>query len=369
MPYLHRILLQPMNVALLLTWLAVWLSFSGVPPEQRAATSILMCVFLLAALLPQPRLRGHTWRVPVLLAVQTVSGLVLVYLAPRSGTTPVLLVVVAAQLGLAFSLRTCLWVLLLIDVALYLVLRETVGHGRALFTVLIYIGFQGFALLVGHYASNAERARDALSLVNADLLATRALLADSARDAERLRVARELHDVAGHKLTALKLNLRALASDPALAERDEVRIAQQLSSELLDDIRGLVQTIRDARGLDLDTALRALAAPLPKLQLELHIAPDVHVTDPAQAETLLRLTQESLTNAARHAGASHVRLVMTRGTDGIDILIEDDGKVKGTLKEGNGMAGMRERIAEAKGRFELGRTETGGLRIHASLPA
>ena len=48
------------------------------------------------------------------------------------------------------------------------------------------------------------------------------------RDAERLRVARELHDVAGHKLTAMKLNLRALASDPVFAARDEVRIAQQL---------------------------------------------------------------------------------------------------------------------------------------------
>ncbi len=369
MSYLRRILLQPMNVALLLTWLAVWLSFSSVPPEKRAATSILMCVFLLAALLPQPGLPGGNWKVPLLIGVQTICGLMLVYLAPYSGTTPVLLVVVAAQLGMIFSLRTCLLVLLLIDMALYVLLRDSLGHGRALFTVLIYIGFQGFALLVGHYASTAERARDALSLVNADLLATRALLADSARDAERLRVARELHDVAGHKLTALKLNLRALASDPTLADRDEVRIAQQLSSELLDDIRGLVQTIRDTRGLDLDTALRALAAPLPKLQLELHIAPDVHVTDPVQAETLLRLAQESLTNAARHAGASHVRLVMTRDADGIDITIEDDGKVKGVLKEGNGMAGMRERIAEAKGHFELGRTETGGLRIHASLPA
>ena len=369
MSWLRRILLQPMNVALLLTWLAVWVSFSGIPPVHRTATAVLMCVFLLAALLPQPGSHGDKWKTPVLIGVQTLCGLALVYLAPHSGTTPVLLVVVAAQLGMVFSLRTCLFALLVIDVALYLLLRESLGHGRALFTVLIYIGFQGFALLVGHYASTAERARDALSLVNADLLATRALLADSARDAERLRVARELHDVAGHKLTALKLNLRALASDPALVGRDEVHIAQQLSGELLDDIRGLVQAIRDTRGLDLDTALRALAAPLPRLQLDLHIAPDVHVTDPAQAETLLRLAQESLTNAARHAGASRVRLSLARGADGIDITIEDNGKVKGALKEGNGLAGMRERVAAASGRFELARTETGGLRIHASLPA
>ncbi|MEL2266475.1 histidine kinase, partial [Klebsiella pneumoniae] len=81
---------------------------------------------------------------------------------------------------------------------------------------------------------------DDLARVNADLLATRALLADSARDAERLRLARELHDVAGHKLTAMRLNLRALAADPVLAGREGLVLAEQLSGELLADIRQVV---------------------------------------------------------------------------------------------------------------------------------
>lgn len=369
MSFVRRTLLQPLNVALLLTWVTVWLSFSNIAPAHVVPSWVLMCLFLTAALLTNWDSAARRWRVPALVGVQAACALALVHVAPYSGTTPVLLVVVAAQLGIAFPLRACLWMLLVLGLALYGVLLAPLGHGRALYTVLIYGGFQGFALLVGHYARTAENARDALARVNADLLATRALLADSARDAERLRVARELHDVAGHKLTALKLNLRALATDPALSSRGEVQVAQRLSTELLDDIRGLVQAIRDTRGLDLDTALRALAAPLPRLQLDLHIASEVRVADPAQAETLLRLAQEALTNAARHAGASRMRLSIDRTGDGIDVVIEDDGAVRDPLREGNGLAGMRERVAACNGRFALERGSSGGLRIRASLPA
>lgn len=362
-------LLKPLHIALVLTWLAVALALSDNAGDHAVPAWTLMAAFLVAALLTHPDPAAPKWHGVVLLGIQIGSALGLLWIDPFSGTTPVLLVVVAAQLGVGWPLRTCLVMLLLVDLALYLIVRDAIHHTRALFTVLVYSGFQGFALLVGHYARTAEKTRDALALVNADLLATRALLADSARDNERLRVARELHDVAGHKLTALKLNLRALAVDPALQAHDEIRVAQQLSTELLDDIRGVVQAIRDTRGLDLDTALRALAAPLPRLQLDLRIDDDVQVTDPAQAETVLRLVQEALTNAARHAAARRVAVVITRAGDGIDLTIEDDGSVRGPLREGNGLSGMRERVAAARGRFALGRTDAGGLRIHASLPA
>jgi signal transduction histidine kinase len=235
--------------------------------------------------------------------------------------------------------------------------------------VLINVGFQALAALCVHYALSAESSRDQLALVNADLLATRALLADSARDAERLRMARELHDVAGHKLTAINLNLRALASDPALAGREEIGLTQRLSSELLGDIRNVVQALRDSRGLDLETALRALAAPLPKMRLELRIGGDVRVADPAIAETLLRLVQEALTNAARHASASKLSVDIHREGGEVMLRMEDDGRIKGPMREGNGIAGMRERIVALRGSFELDTTIRGGLRIDARLPA
>lgn len=364
--YLAR-LLQPLNLALLLTWSAVGLALRSQPELSLALAWSLMLAFLAASLLTDlPRL-SRAW-LYVLLLIEAAAALALVWLAPRTGATPVLLVVLAAQLGMLWPLRRTLIAVALLD-AVFLLLMLDNGHQAPYLVVMIYGGFQGFALLIGHYASGAEEARARLALVNADLLATRALLADSARDAERLRMARDLHDVAGHKLTAMTLNLRALAADPVFAARPEVRLAQQLSHELLRDIRGVVQAMRDSRGLDLETAMRALAAGMPKPALQVRVEDDVRITDPAQAEALLRLVQEALTNAARHAHAEVIRVEVRREGEEICVHVEDDGHLRGTLREGNGIAGMRERLAALHGSLQLGRTARGSLCIDARIPA
>jgi signal transduction histidine kinase len=275
--------------------------------------------------------------------------------------------VLVAQLAMRCPTRVTVPAVAALNVALYLVLRDA-GYREPLLVTVLYGGFQVFAALTAHYAKTAERTRDALAVVNADLLATRALFADSARDAERLRVARELHDVAGHKLTAMTLNLRVLAGDPVLAGRHELAVAQQMAAELLGDIRNVVQALRDSRGLDLHTALHALAAPLPKPSLALSIDDDLHVTDAATAEAVLRLVQEALTNSARHADADIVSVSLRRRGDRLAVMVEDDGRVRGPLHEGNGLAGMRERIAAADGTMALSTNERGALRIDASLP-
>jgi signal transduction histidine kinase len=294
--------------------------------------------------------------------------LALIWLDPRVGTAQVLLVVWTAQITACWTPRQALLAVILADTMIYVILAAA-GHDSPLIIVALYAGFQAFAALCTYYATTAEGARAELVRVNADLLATRALLADSARDAERLRVARELHDVAGHKLTALTLNLRALASDPTLAGRRELEVAQQMSAELLGDIRDVVQALRDSRGLDLGTALRALAAPMPRPMLHLAIADDVQVNDPATAEAVLRLVQEALTNSARHADAENVHVSLRRDDDRLAVTVEDDGHVRGGIvREGNGLSGMRERIAAVEGTLALSTSRRGALRIEASLP-
>ena len=360
-------LLQPLTLALLLTWSGVGLALRGEPGLSLPLAWSLMLAFLVASLLTDlPRLSRAALH--GLLLVEAASALALVWLAPRTGTTPVLLVVLAAQLGVLWPLRRTLVAVLLLDAVFLLLMLET-GRAAPYVVVMIYAGFQAFALLIGHYASNAEQARDRLALVNADLLATRALLADSARDAERLRMARELHDVAGHKLTAMTLNLRALAADPDFARREELTLAQQLAHELLGDIRGVVQAMRDSRGLDLETAMRALAAGMPRPALQVMVEDDVRITDPAQADALLRLVQEALTNAARHADAQLLRVRLRREGAEICIHVEDDGCLRGALHEGNGIAGMRERIAALHGSLHVGRSARGGVCIDARIPA
>lgn len=363
-----RRLLQPLVLAGLLALAAVGTLLGYVTPEFLLPAWLMLgaftAIFIAISLLPQRRHLLHT----ALLLIMPLLALTLIWMDPRPGVAPVLLVVWTATAMTRWPARMAL-VAAIIANAIFFFILLAADFKAPLQVVLVHSSFQAFGMLCVYYAKNAERSRDQLVLVNADLLATRALLADSARDAERLRMARELHDVAGHKLTAIHLNLRALASDPAFSGREEIGLAQRLSSELLADIRNVVQALRDSRGLDLETALRALAAPLPDLRLDLRVDENVQITDPAQAETLLRIVQESLTNAARHAGATRLSVAITHETGEIALGIEDDGLVKGTMREGNGLAGMRERIAASHGSFNLGTTSRGGMRIDARLPA
>ena len=357
-----------MTLAGVFTLAAVALGLRFLPPDVLPAAAAALAGyaagFLFFAVGPE------NWHRRRLLALAAMAGLclLLAWLTPRLGTAQVLLVVWVACATNLLPPRWLIAAAALLNVAFYLMM---VHHefGAPFTMTLINIGFQALAGLCVHYARRAEESRDALARVNADLLATRALLADSARDAERLRVARELHDVAGHKLTAMKINLRALASDPALAGREEVRIAQQLSTELLDDIRNVVQAMRDSRGLDLQTAIRALAAPMPRPVLALHIGEGVKIDDPAIAESLLRIVQECLTNAARHANADTLTVSLKNEDAGMHLHIEDDGRLTGRLCEGNGLSGIRERVAALGGDLRLGSSATGGLRVDVRLPA
>ncbi len=363
-----RTLLHPMNLAALVTWLAVAISLRAEDAARLPLLWTLLATYLMALLGGDwvPRHRQRVGRV-LLLATQAVCALGLIWLAPRGGAAPVLLVVLVAQLAMSYPPRTTVPVVIALNVVMYLLLRNA-GHSAPLLVTSIYLGFQAFAALTSHYASRAESSRDALLRVNADLLATRALMADSARDAERLRMARDLHDVAGHKLTAMTLNLRLLAADPAIAQRPEIAIARQLAAELFHDLRDVVQTLRGAHGLDLRTALHALAAPLPNLKLELSMDDDITVTDASVAETVLRLVQEALTNSARHAEARTLFVTLRRDGQRLAIGVEDDGRVRGPLHEGSGLTGMRERVAAASGTMVASVSESGAVRIDASLP-
>lgn len=362
-----RNLISPLSLAGLLTIVAVGLSLGvatqGEQTLRWAALGVFMALFVVYDHLP---VRSY-WRLAsdVLLAL---TALALVWLEPRVGTLPVLLVVLIAHLAEHWPARIVLVSALVVNVCLYFALR-TGGANHPFLVTTIYAGFQAFAALTAHYARSSELAREALARVNADLLATRALLADSARDAERLRLARELHDVAGHKLTAMRLNLRALASDASPATRERVQLVEQLSAELLGDIRQVVQSMRDERGLDLATALQALAIPFPRPDLRVHIGEQVRIANPLVADAVLRLVQEALTNAARHGDADTVWLNIDKEEHSVRIDIRDDGQRAERIREGNGITGMRERLAAVQGQLELARTDAGGMHLTARLPA
>lgn len=365
MPRLLPSPFEPLSLAGLVTIAVIGLTMRGLPPGEWPTAYGLLATFAALMLVQTPlHHRGPGWRDAGLLAMGAIAMLLL-WRYPRAGALPILTVVWAAMLAGAWPGWRIAVALGLANLGGWWILREA-GYREPLVSVLLYACFQLFAVLTVHYARRAEDARDRLAETNADLLATRALLAEAARDSERLRVARELHDVAGHTLTALRLNLRALLAE---APSPQLALAEQLSADLLGEIRTVVHALRDARGLDIDTALRALAAPFPRPALRLQVDDDVAIAEPELADAVLRTVQEALTNAARHGQAGHLDVHLARDGGRLRLRIEDDGHARLPLHEGHGLTGMRERIDALGGELRIGLGSAGGVRIDAALPA
>ena len=371
---LSQRIFTPLNIAAYITWLAVVSAVidtdklrAGLATEWIGALALLALLALFvrsAARTPQSDPR---W-----LPFMVMSQGALVVLAEwmlLGGQTAVLLIIVASQLVLTVSVRTTIVSLFAANAAIAWLWIDRSGQiGATLQWMVPVIGFQAFAALTGHFAGNSERARAHLAEVNAELLATRRLLEESARTGERLKLSRELHDVAGHSLTALKLNLARLLRDPALAEREELRISSMLADELLSQIRQVVGALRAHDGLDLRAAFDALASSLPGTRVDIEIDDDLRADDLDHAEALLRCTQEAITNAVRHGRATRIAVGLHRLDDALELRIDNNGVAPTTIVPGNGLTGMRERIAMLGGTLAVMPTAPRGVRVTARIP-
>jgi signal transduction histidine kinase len=374
-----RELVGPLQLAAYLTWGAVlvgvlevprsWSWVSGAPAQGAAlALMVLFLLLFLAGELLGAECQGRVDRRALALVLAQGVTVLALPLVTYHGTVPVLLIVVVAQLAALLPQRALVLVVLALNLVLYAEMRWVWQMDSALTALALFGGFQIFAAMTTLFAHRAERARAELAQVNAHLLATRSLLDESARDSERLKLARELHDVAGHKLTALKLNLAALARDPELAARSEVELVARLADELLGEIRGVVRQMRTHEGLDLHQALAQLAVPLTSMDVHFAIQPEARVDNVEQAEAILRAVQEALTNAVRHAHARSVWVELRRVEGRIVIDVRDDGRGSTGMKLGSGLTGMRERLEALGGALDVRVPDGGGFALHAWLP-
>jgi signal transduction histidine kinase len=300
------------------------------------------------------------------LLLLALSSSPLVYWSPDS-TAPVLWVILASMAAFCLD-RRILFILIGLALTSFYVAQRVDGDGAPLLKTVLYGGFIGFATLVSMYARRDQERVLELRELNASLLATRSLLAEIARDAERLRLSRELHDVAGHGLTALRLNLLALQRDLPAPIPPALTQSVELTEGLLADLRGVVRQLRQHDGLDLVAALEALARAVPDQRVRVTVAEDARVADTEVAEALLRITQEALTNSLRHGRASHVDVRLMRHDGDLQLSVSDDGRVVWPLREGHGLTGMRERLRELGGQLRLQANQPQGLQLVAELP-
>jgi len=232
----------------------------------------------------------------------------------------------------------------------------------------LFLGISLFAFMSGVVALRQHIARDALRKVNSELLATQALLADNTRIAERVRIARELHDLVGHHLTALTLNLEVathLADGKAL---EHVQQAHSLAKLLLADVREVVNDMRVDDKVDLAAALRTLVGGVPEPVIHLDLPSELSMTDPRRAQVMLRCAQEIITNSVRHAQAKNLWISLVQDIDGVALTAHDDGRGVATVEAGNGLNGMSERLRQVGGELKIETSPGAGFSLQAWIP-
>lgn len=203
--------------------------------------------------------------------------------------------------------------------------------------------------------------------------ATSAARALSAQESERRRIARELHDEVGQTLTAVLMDLKRAgdrAPDPEL--RDELAQAQETARASLDEVRRLAHRLRPGvlEDLGLTSALTALADEVADhTGLEIRRRFDGGLVLDEQTELVLyRVAQESLTNVARHAGATRIDLSLVREGAAVVLRIADNGRGVGPAHEGAGLRGMRERALLIGAQLEVGDAPRAGTQITLRIP-
>ncbi|WP_246021901.1 sensor histidine kinase [Paenibacillus zeisoli] len=193
---------------------------------------------------------------------------------------------------------------------------------------------------------------------------------------ERVRIAREIHDTVGHKLTALLVQMQAARKlrpiDSARSEQTYLE-CEDLVRSSLQEVRLSVRTIRDEpfRSTSLTDSLRQLADEFTKLA-EVQTVFEVNGNPlplPANLQlTAYRITQESLTNAQKHGQAKQAKISLTYSVNGLSLCIFNDGEIPSELKPGFGLINLQERVKECNGDVRFSMDSQEGFAVEVQLP-
>jgi two-component system, NarL family, sensor histidine kinase UhpB len=197
-----------------------------------------------------------------------------------------------------------------------------------------------------------------------------------AQEAERLRVARGLHDEVGQVLTGVLLELDALDSGRADARPQNLQDTKHAVRQALEEVRRIARELRPEMldQLGLTSALTELSrkfADQSGIRVESHFASGLPPLSQEAELAVYRIAQESLTNVARHAGASTVELALEPGIDSVVLRVADDGRGIGEQADLNGhggLRGMRERALMVGGALAVKPGRRRGTEVRLEIP-
>jgi signal transduction histidine kinase len=202
---------------------------------------------------------------------------------------------------------------------------------------------------------------------------------------EKAKLARELHDTLGSNLTAISMDLNWVAKrlpDMRSAEgrddlRDRLQRALKMLTETVELKHQVIEGLRPSHldNLGLTFAMRTHCKEFSRLTgmpCSMEVIEDFDDLDPALSIVLYRVVQEGLTNVMKHAQAKHVHVSLRREDDGLRLRIRDDGvglaDGNATRRASHGLVGMRERVREVGGTFNVSTAEGGGVVLEIFIP-
>ncbi|MGW8958704.1 sensor histidine kinase [Paenibacillus sp. NPDC055715] len=252
--------------------------------------------------------------------------------------------------------------------------------GIGYFTSCSFIFFAGIVSSLIHYYQRARK--DTLQLY-AQLLQSHARLQDYALKTEewaatreRVRIAREIHDTVGHKLTALLVQMQAarkLSGLDSLRSNQIYLECEDLIRSSMQEVRLSVRAIRDepTKSTFLNDSLEKLSEEFTKFA-EVHTVFEVKgipVSLPGNLQlTAYRIVQESLTNAQKHGHAKHAKILLAYSEAGFSLGIRNDGEVPVELKPGFGLINLQERVREWNGTMRLCMDQHEGFAVEVQFP-
>ena len=381
---------------ILSNWLALDTEAARIEWQYFCYLSYSAALSLLFTALLWLRSRHRAFRSDGLFAVQLVLAVL---------SMSALLLVLAAQFAAFLPFRRALRFLVLLmllysGVHLFYVFNNPVLAGAywkigvfyLVTQLLLYCICFAVVLAVKRYFKQSTQ----LKIAYAELQATQIMLSDTVRIAERTRIARDLHDILGHQLTALNLHLdlavrhsTAVGTDLNMASSAEsntesniesktpsldtrlqqaLQVSRELAHDLLAEVRTVVSSEKSDKEINLQQALSILCAsiPQPKITLqfdELKTPVPMHI-----AHSIFYCVQEAITNVIRHADAQTMQITLKQYEHILNIQIQDDGQGCDILQPSHGLQGMRERLQLCNGTLSLKHASKQGFYLELQIP-
>lgn len=284
------------------------------------------------------------WPKAIVLLIQMVIVVLVFTLSPNMFTA-ILLVIWSSQLPYFMPFRYALWSSPLWSAIPWTAYWLSWGFSQsAWMTALLFYTFNLFALVMMESRRQAELERARAEQANRELRAMQSLLQEASKQDERMRIARDIHDVVGHHLAALALQLQVLSRTVDEQHVETVNRAHTIAKLLLSDVRTAVSDMRARERIDLARAIHALVERLDGVDVELQIPAPLEVPEFEYAMTVLRSVQEAITNSLRHGHAYRIVVRVRRDEGGITTEVDDIGRGAQSIQFGHGLLGMQERI-------------------------